>query len=218
VAGLFVSELPSSNGCSNLSGVAQLSFYSAEANVPVVADLAGLLCCHGEITCFGATAARLSVVVAEPWRARALAAAFAERGIATERCRTEAGDILVHTAFRTDLLPVAGAWTRGPAKTVPPGLTLDGASLRLWVMAAGTWADDGYLLGLDPSSPQTHEPLGAALARCGLAATPGVRGGGPGLRVSGRRRLNRLAELVGGPPSEVPHSGWPVVSRVRATG
>src|SRR5205085_1955241 len=154
------------NGCSNLSGVGQLSFYSAEANAPVLADLAGLLCCQGEITCFGATAARLSVVVAEPWRARALAAAFAERGIPTERAPTEAGDILVHTAFRTDLLPVAGAWTRGQAKAVPPGLTLDGACMRLWVMAAGTWADDGYLLGLDPSAPQTHEPLGGALARC----------------------------------------------------
>jgi hypothetical protein len=110
-------------------------------------------------------------------------------------------------------------WTRGAVKAVPPGLALDGAMLRLWAMAAGRWSDGGYLLGLDPRAPDTHEPLGGALARCGLAATMlGVRGGGPGLRVSGQRRLNRLAELVGASPVEVPQGEWPVVSRVRATG
>ena len=125
----------------------------------------------------------------------------------------------MRTPFRADLVPLAMAWTRGAVKAVPPGLALDGAALRLWAMAAGRASDGGYLLALDPHAPDTFEPLGGALARCGLAATMlGVRGGGPGLRVSGLRRLNRLAELVGGPPVESAQSHWPVVSRVRATG
>lgn len=104
-------------------------------------------------------------------------------------------------------------------KAVPPGLALDGAAIRLWVLAGGRWSEGGYLLALDPQAPDTFEPLGGALARCGLAATLlGVRGGGPGLRVSGLRRLNRLAELVGAPPAELAQAHWPVVSRVRATG
>jgi hypothetical protein len=199
--------------------MAQLSFFSAEANPPVLDDLAGLLCCQGQVVSFGGTAARLSVVVDEPWRAQALVAACAERGVPAELTTSEEDSPLVRTPFRADLIGFAVDWTRGAVKAVPPGLALDGAMLRLWAMAAGRWSEGGYLLGLDPRAPDTHEPLGGALARCGLAATMlGVRGGGPGLRVSGQRRLNRLAELVGGSPVEVPHGEWPVVSRVRATG
>jgi hypothetical protein len=199
--------------------VAQLSFFSAEANPPSVADLAGLLCCQGQIANFGNTAARLSVVVAEQWRVEVIARALAERDIEAEETVSEEEHPLVRTAFRADLIPLAREWTRDAVKAVPPGLTLDGARLRLWVMAAGHWSDGGYLLALDPHAPDSHEPLGGALARCGLAATMlGARGGGPGLRVSGQRRLNRLAELVGLPPSAPAQAHWPVVSRVRATG
>lgn len=199
--------------------MAQLSFFSAEANTPSVADLAGLLCGHGQVVSFGNTAARLSVVVDEQWRADALAEAFAERGVEAELTVSEEEHPLVRTAFRADLIPLATAWTKGAVKAVPVGLTLDGARLRLWALAAGRWSDGGYLLALDPHAPDTHEPLGGALARCGLAATMlGARGGGPGLRVSGQRRLNRLAELVGLPPVEPAQAHWPVVSRVRATG
>ncbi|MFL6141876.1 MAG: hypothetical protein ACJ72N_08420 [Labedaea sp.] len=199
--------------------MAQLSFFSAEANPPTLADLAGLLCCQGQVASFGGTAARLSVLVDESWRAAAIAGAFAERRVEAEVITSEEDGTLVRTAFRADLEPVARAWTRGAVKAVPAGLSLDGAMLRFWVMAAGSWVDGGYLLALDPRAPDTHEPLGGALARCGLAATMlGVRGGGPGLRVSGQRRLNRLAELVGAPPAEMPAGGWPTVSRVRATG
>jgi hypothetical protein len=198
--------------------VAQLSFFSAEANPPRVDDLAGLMCCQGEVTSFGATAARLSVMLDEPWRARAIAGALTDRGIEPE-VTAEEEYLLVRTAFRVDLLDLAREWTAGPAKAVPPGLQLDGALLRVWAMAAGRASDGGYLLPLDPNAPQTHEPLGGALARCGLAATMvGVRGGGPGLRVSGQRRCNRLAELVGPAPSELARPQWPAVSRVRATG
>jgi hypothetical protein len=199
--------------------VAQLSFFSAEANPPRVGDLAGLLCCQGELASFGATAARLAVVVDEPWRARAIAGALTERGIEPEVTAVEER-LLVRTAFRADLLDLSRQWSAGSMKAVPPGLQLDGAMLRLWAMAAGRAADGGgYLLALDPNAPETHEPLGGALARCGLAATMvGVRGGGPGLRVSGQRRCNRLAELVGPAPSELARARWPAVSRVRATG
>jgi hypothetical protein len=199
--------------------VAQLSFYSAEANAPAVVDLAGLLCCQGQLLSFGGTAARLSVVVDHPWRARAIANACAERGVSTELTTSDAGHPLVRTAFRADLIGLAVDWARGAHKAVPAGLSLDGAMLRLWVTAAGQCSEGGYLLALDPRAPDTHEPLGGALARCGLAATMvGAHGGGPGLRVSGRRRLNRLAELVGAPAPGAPQGEWPVVSRVRATG
>jgi hypothetical protein len=199
--------------------MAQLSFFSAEANPPALLDLAGLLCCQGQVVSFGGTAARLSVVVDESWRARAVAAACAERGVPAELTTSEEDSPLVRTAFRADLIGFAVDWTKGAVKAVPPGLSLDGAMLRLWAMAAGRVCEGGYLLGLDPRAPDTHEPLGGALARCGLAATMlGVRGGGPGLRVSGQRRLNRLAELVGASPAEAPAGVWPVVSRVRATG
>jgi hypothetical protein len=200
--------------------VAQLSFFSAEANAPSVADLAGLLCGHGQVVSFGNTAARLSVVVDEPWRAEALVVALAARGVEAEVVTPEEGEPLVRTAFRADLIPLATAWTTGGGrKAVPDGLTLDGARLRLWALAGGRWSEGGYLLALDPCAPDTYEPLGGALARCGLAATMlGARGGGPGLRVSGQRRLNRLAELVGLPPARSAQAHWPVVSRVRATG
>lgn len=198
--------------------MAQLSFFSAEANPPRLDDLAGLLCGRGQVASFGATATRLSVVVDEPWRARAIAGALLERGIEPE-VTAEEEYLTVRTAFRADLLDLSREWAAGPVKAVPAGLQLDGAMLRLWAMAAGRGSDGGYLLTLDPDVPDTHEPLGGALARCGLAATMvGVRGGGPGLRVSGQRRCNRLAELVGPAPSELAQAHWPAVSRVRATG
>ena len=199
--------------------MAQLSFYSAEANAPALEDLAGLLCCQGQVVSFGGTAARLSVVLDEPWRAEAVVSACAERGVSTELTASDQDLPLVRTAFRADLVGLLVDWTRSGRKAVPAGLALDGAMLRLWVMAAGRYTDGGFRLALDPRAPDTHEPLGGALARCGLAATMlGVRGGGPALRISGQRRLNRLAELVGAPPVETPEGEWPVVSRVRATG
>ena len=200
--------------------MAQLSFFSAEANAPSVADLAGLLCGHGQIVSFGNTAARLSVAVDDRWRAESIALALAERGIEAELITSEDEKPVVRTAFRADLIPLASAWTTGAGrKTVPAGVTLDGARLRLWALADGRWSDGGYLLALDPHAPDTFEPLGGALARCGLAATMlGARGGEPGLRVSGQRRLNRLAELVGLPPVTPAQAHWPLVSRVRATG
>lgn len=194
-----------------------MSFFSAEAAAPCLGDLAGVLCGRGRMAGFARTAARLSITLDTRWRARALAAACAERGIAV---RVEPGDddkFALHTPFRTDLTPLADAWTRDTTKAAPPDLTLTGGPLRLWVLAAGSWLDGHYLLELDPDAPQTHEPLVAALGRSGLAVgvhTP--TSGNPSIKVTGRRRLSRLVELVGTPPDRHALEHWPASSRVHA--
>lgn len=192
----------------------QLSFYSAEARQPRVADLAGLLCGPGQAVGFGrGTAARVSVVVAELWRARSLVAACAERGVNAELCRSDEGRPAVRTAFRSDLTFLATEWLRGAMKSVPAGFAPDGAALRIWALTAGRLEPGGYMLGLDPHAPDTHEPLTSALARAGLPAKLiGPRAGGPALRVTGRRRIERLAELVGPMPDGAIERTWPLVS------
>jgi hypothetical protein len=194
-----------------LGRVAQLSFYSAEANRPHAGDLAGLLCCQGQLAEFARTAARLTLSVDDPWRARAVARALAERGIDATRTITEEGVHGVRTAFRADLLSLAEEWTKEGEKFAPTGLTLDGGALRLWVLAAGSWLAGSYLLGLDPDAPDTYDTVRGALGNAGLPATLH----GAGLRISGRRRLGRLAELVGRPPSGDAEAHWPAVSGVR---
>ncbi|MGH3797327.1 MAG: hypothetical protein ACRDSP_20830 [Pseudonocardiaceae bacterium] len=189
----------------------QLSLFSAQARLAGPGDLAGLLCAQGQIHRFGpGTAARVSTVVTQQWRAVEIARAATVRGLPAERGRSEEDHHWVHTAFVAGLLPLAAAWTRGAVKAVPPGWQLDGAALRMWVLAAGARDGRSYLLGLDPRAPDTHAPLAAVLAAAGLAATPlGPRTGGPVLRVSGRRRLSRLAELVGERPPTTPTGLWP---------
>lgn len=191
----------------------QLSFFSSEARSPRIVDLSGTLCGPGQTVGFGAgTAARLSVVVDEPCRARALAAAYAERGVDAELARSAEGHPLVRTAFRVDLVPLATAWLRGAVKSVPAGFELDGPALRMWALAAGRPGPGAatYLLGLDPHAPDTYEPLASALARAGLPATLlGPRSGGPLLRIAGRRRLHRLSELVGCVPAGADGGMWP---------
>jgi len=207
-----------------------MSLFSAEARRPRVTDLAGVLCCQGHVVSFARSAARLSVVVEEAWRARALAAALLERGIEPELGTSDEGHPLVRTAFRRDLTWLADYWTRGAVKAVPPNLPLDGAILRLWALAAGRQPDPAdragnnhggaiggplgraprtYLLGLDPRAPHTHDALAAALSRIGLPGTViGTRGGGPCLRITGRRRLARLTELIGDPPCTAAEGHW----------
>jgi hypothetical protein len=192
--------------------VGQLSFYSAEASAPQVADLAGVLCGPGQAVGFGAgAAARLTVAVDQRWRAIALVAACAERGVAAMVSTTEDGGRVVRTAFRADLVKLADSWRGGATKLVPERFAMDGVTLRLWALVAGRWSESGYLLGLDPVSPQTHQPLVAALVQAGLPAAR-VDDGGPALRVSGVRRLARLVELVGQAPPGVPGHDWPAVA------
>jgi hypothetical protein len=202
---------PRSNGCSILGRVAQLSFYSAEANQPHAGDLAGLLCCQGQMAEFARTAARLTLPLAHRWRVRAMRLELAGRGVDATPTVAEDGTHGVRTAFRADLLPLAEEWTKEGEKFAPSGLTLDGGALRLWVLAAGEWLGSNYLLGLDPAAPDTYDTVRGALGFAGLPATLQ----GAGLRISGRRRLGRLAELVGSPPSGDAEEHWPAVSGVR---
>jgi hypothetical protein len=191
---------------------AQLSIFSAEAQDVRLADLAGLLCGPGQLARFGASGtARLSLVLDDPARARALDAECLAREITTEVATVESGSVVLRTAFRRDLVELASTWTRGAVKAVPEGFTLDGPTLRLWALAAGVPdRRAGYLLGLDPFAPQTHVPLAAAVTALGLPTLRlGPRGGGPALRISGIRARRRLAEMVGPPPQLAVSSYWP---------
>ncbi|WP_020669714.1 hypothetical protein [Amycolatopsis nigrescens] len=184
----------------------QISIFSAEASAPSVADLAGVLCGQGQLAAFGRTAARLSVVVDEPWRAGLLAAECTLRGAAAQVARSDFGQPLVRTAFRKDLLGMATAWQPGAVKEVPPKFRLTGAALRMWALTGGRWIDGGYLLSLDEHAPETHPALAEAIRALGVA---GARLTGPGIKVAGRRRLAVLAELIGrAPPGAEP--AWPV--------
>lgn len=196
----------------------QMSFFSAEANGPAVADLAGVLCAQGQLVSFGRTAARLSVVLDEPWRATALADEFQLRGLEGAIALSDSGYPLIRTAFRADLLPLALAWHRGAVKAVPEGFRLDGPALRMWALAGGWRTNAAYQLALDHRAVNTHAVLAGALGSVGLAATlRGPRGGGPALRISGRRRLGALAELIGEPPAGA-EAVWPEAARLKRAG
>jgi hypothetical protein len=193
----------------------QLSFFTAGAQAPDVADVEGLLAGPGQVVTVGAQA-RVSVVADAQWRVETLLAAFAERGLGGSRATSVEGHEAVRTDFRAELLPLARAWARGAVKAPPPGFVLDGPRLRLWVAASGRSDDHGYVLPLGEADLASWEAVGGALAAAGLAATLiGPRGGGPAYRVTGRKRLLRLAELVGDPPAGVGPGEWPDALRDR---
>ncbi|BBX28994.1 hypothetical protein [Mycolicibacterium alvei] len=195
--------------------MSQLSFFSAESVPPAVADLTGVLAGPGQIVLAGngvRQAARISVVVDEMWRAQGLAQMISEAGLVSEISRTDENNPLVRTALDPQLMLIAGEWTRGAVKTVPPGWLPGSRELRAWALAAGSpEGDDRYLLGLDPHAPDTHAALAAAMMRVGIAPTLiGTRGSHPALRISGRRRLSRLVENVGEPPGDASAlAHWP---------
>ncbi len=125
-----------------------------------------------------------------------------------------AGQVLLRTERSAELLDLAVAWTRGAIKAVPPGLTAHPGLLRCWTIAAGRPDEAGFLLGFDPHAPTTFEPLAAACAKAGIAGSLiRARGGGPGLRIVGYRRMARLAETVGTPPQAAPSGAFPVPHR-----
>ena len=194
--------------------MSQLSFFSAESVPPAVADLTGLLAAPGQVVLVGSGSqqgARLSVVVDRLWRAEALAEMILEAGLQPEIGRTDENNPLVRTAVDPRLVSIAGDWTRGAVKTVPPQWLPGPRELRAWILAAGTPEADRYLLGLDPHAPDTHSPLASAMMRVGIAPTLiGTRGAHPALRISGRRRLSRLVENVGEPPGDMEaFQQWP---------
>jgi hypothetical protein len=231
-----------SNACSTVrpvSPVSQLSLFSAAARPPRPGDLAGLLCGPGQIVRFGSgDTARLSVVLADPRRAPVVVATCTAVGIDAEPVVTESGATAVRTAFRRDLVGLAHAWTRrgeeagacrgtgadepgSPAsslreavKTVPAGMLLDGAVLRVWMLAAGRWDGRGVDLLLDPHAPQTHLALIAAATRAGIS--PARSGRGAALRITGARRIRRLLELVGPAPGGIGPDEWPEAGVPRA--
>nr|WP_239145667.1 hypothetical protein [Actinoplanes couchii] len=106
----------------------------------------------------------------------------------------------VRTAYSRRLNGLALAWPDASAQ-----LFLSGPRLRLWVAAAGSPRPGGYQLGLDPAEDRPE--VAAALVRAGLAGR--VSDDGRRYLITGRRRLRRLAELVGERPSAAPEEFWP---------
>ncbi|MFD4369234.1 hypothetical protein [Rhodococcus sp. NPDC058521] len=194
--------------------MSQLSFFSAESTPPSVVDVGGLLAGTGQAVTAEA-GARISVVVDDMWRAEAVAEMIDEAGVVVEVARSEEGRPLVRTGSAVELRPVVALWTRGAVKAVPAGWVPGSRQLRMWTIACGRSEADGtrFVLGLDPHAPETHGPLARCLMHAGIAPTLiGTRGAGPGLRISGRRRLARLAESVGEPPRHaVSGVSWPCV-------
>lgn len=192
--------------------VGQLSMFSAETDEPSVDDLAGLLASAGQTT-IGSRGARVSVVVAETWRARALADEMERCGLTPEVSVSSEGSPLVGTGTSWALEPLHRAWTKGAIKTMPATWVPSPRALRLWVIAAGQRDVDRYLLGLDPHTPDSHGALATAVMRAGVAPTlVGTRGTAPALRIAGKRRLTRLIESVGEAP-DIPGATacWPFI-------
>ncbi len=160
----------------------QYSLFGAAAARPAVEDLDGLLLAGAQWVRSGA-AARLSVVVAERWRADALHAAFVERGVAAAEpdgvVEATAG-FAARTAFTDTLAASAARWTHGSRQGLPPDFALTAGSLRLWAIAAGRPDDVGYLLATPGADEPTHRTAGAHLSRLGVAAVALSRRGGSG--------------------------------------
>jgi hypothetical protein len=188
--------------------VTQFSLFGAEAVAPEVADLDGVLLAGGQWARSSA-GVRLSVVVADEWRADALAAAFAERGVGGADAIVPAtSGFGVRTAFTPVLAEPAARWIRGANIGLPAGFRLSAGGLRLWAIAAGRPDEAGYLLATPEPDDAMHRVAGAQLSRLGVAAVSLGQRGGPGWRVTSARRLRRRVELVGPPP---PGAGdaWP---------
>jgi hypothetical protein len=191
------------------SGAVQFSLFGAEAAEPVLDDLDGVLLGGGHWARLGGTA-RLSIIVADRWRAVALVGEFTARDVAAQTGAVEPAHqgFVARTAFSAALSPQAARWTRGANQGAPPGLVLTAGALRLWVIAAG-WADGGgYLISTAASGDSVHLIAGAQLARLGLAAVSLANRPGPGWRITSVKRLRRLAELLGEAP-EGAGADWP---------
>jgi len=193
----------------------QFSLFGAETAIPLVADLDGLLLAGGDwVRAERSTAARLSVLVADSWRADALRAEFASRGLDSDTAPAPGELIAVRSAFSPTLAEHAGRWTRGASLRTPVDLDLSASGLRLWAIAAGRSEANGYLLAMADADGTLHRGAGGQLARLGVAAVDvparGARGGrsGPGWKITSAKRLRRLSELIGAPP---PGAGadWP---------
>ncbi len=91
----------------------QFSLFGAAVAEPGLADLDGVLLAGGHWVRSGPLA-RLSIVVADPWRASALTGAFAERGVSDQQgVRDAEFGYAVRTEFTAELAAHAARWTRG---------------------------------------------------------------------------------------------------------
>lgn len=179
----------------------QLSLFSAEVTPPTVVDLGGLLAGQGQAVLLADLTCRVSVVVGTQWRADRIAAEVAAAGLAVETAPSRDGGFLVRTGPSAHLVPLMAAWTKGAVKAVPEHWTPTPRELRLWALAAGADLGGQYQFGVDPHAQDVQYPLAGALSRVGLAPMViGPRAGGPALRITGKRRLTRLADLLGPVP------------------
>ncbi len=187
----------------------QFSLFGAEAAEPVIEDLDGLLLAGGDwVRTEKGSAARLSVLVADRWRADALGVELRERGLDFDVAAAPGALLAVRTEITEQLVAHAARWTVGASLRVPAGLALTASGLRLWALATGRVEDNGYLLGTAEPDGPVHRAGGGQLARLGVAAVDvGVRAR-PGWRVTSAKRLRRLAELIGQPPSGAGRN-WP---------
>lgn len=191
----------------------QLAFFSAETDEPVVGDLAGLLAGPGQ-SASSKTGTRISVVVTATWRAQAIVDDIAATGLPAHVTASDEGNPLARTDSDHALDDLHRAWSTGAVKTMPGGWVPSPRALRFWTLAAGRGDKGHYLLGLDPHCPDSHAVLATALMRVGIAPTlVGTRSASPALRVSGHRRLARLAEYIGPPPPVAGPADWPTESR-----
>jgi hypothetical protein len=200
-------------GSRHHGAVTQFSLFGAEAAAPTLEDLDGVLLAGAQWVRSGG-GARLSVLVADRWRAAALDAAFRDRGVGAEDGVKDSGSrFAARTGFAADLLPAAARWTRGARLGLPDAFQLGPGGLRLWTIAAGRHDGAGYLLATPSADPMSaegalHQAAGAQLARLGLAAVALSQRPGPGWRITSARRLRRFAELVGAAPPSA-GSDWP---------
>jgi hypothetical protein len=187
----------------------QFSLFGAEAADPQIRDLDGLLLAGGDwVRTDRATAARLSVLVDDRWRAEALEAELRARSLSPDTAPAPGDKIAVRTDITESLVGEAARWTRGASLRLPVDLALTASGLRLWAMATGRTDESGYLLGVADIDSEVHRAAGAQLARLGVAAVDVGLRGGPGWRVTSVKRLRRLAELVGQRPSGAGRD-WP---------
>ena len=164
----------------------QFSLFGAAVAEPTLDDLDGVLLGGGHWA-RSAAGARLSVVVADRWRADALAAlrrsaACGGRDARRGRGRLRGADGVPCRSHQRGG-PVDTRCERGP----PAGFALTPGGLRLWAIAAGHPDDVGYLLG-------TAEPDDALHLAGGRAAGPAGRGRGVDFRAWRARLAGHLAQ------------------------
>jgi hypothetical protein len=193
----------------------QLSLFGVEAAQPAVADLEGVLAGPGRVNRMGGTA-RIVLAVADRWRAVELIGELRARGLVAAGARQPDGGVGVATAYAAALAPLAARWLDGAVKCPPSPLRLDGRRLRLWALAAGRRDGGGALLGLGAGEQMVWAAARRALAALGVGAELVEDGAGGtadrwAFRITQRRHLLRLAELVGEPPPGAPPEDWPAL-------